>query len=96
MKPGARVTDQHTCPQQQPAPHVGGPVVGPGAPTVLLEHLPGCVLGDACACAAGPPDAVVVASATVLYEGKPAVRVGDATAHGGVVVAGSGTVIVGG
>lgn len=95
MKPGARVSDFHTCPQQTPAPHVGGPVIGPGAPTVLLEHLPGCVLGDACVCATGP-DSMVAASATVLYEGKPAVRLGDVTAHGGVIVAGAATVIVGG
>lgn len=94
MKPGARVTDPHTCPQQAPAPHVGGPVVGPGAATVLLEHLPGCVLGDACVCATGP-DATASSSATVLYEGKPAVRVGDPTAHGGVIVSGASTVLVG-
>lgn len=94
MKPGARVTDQHVCPQQQPVPHVGGPLVGPGASTVLLEHLVGAVVGDACTCATGP-DAAVGASGTVLYEGKPAVRVGDATAHGGSIVAGAGTVLVG-
>jgi uncharacterized Zn-binding protein involved in type VI secretion len=95
MKPGARVTDPHTCPQQSPAPHVAGPVVGPGAPTVLLEHLPGCVVGDACTCAAGPPDLTLISSSTVMYEGKFAVRVGDPTAHGGVIVGGAGTVLVG-
>lgn len=94
MKPGARIGDNHICPQQAPSPHVGGPVVGPGAPTVLLEHLVGCVLGDTCVCATGP-DATASASTTVLFEGKPAVRVGDPTAHGGAIVAGAGTVLVG-
>lgn len=94
MKPGVRVGDAHTCPQQQPSPHVGGVVVGPGAPTVLLEHLPGCVSGDQCACV-GPPNVAVATSATVLFSGKPAVRVGDPTAHGGVIVAGAATVLVG-
>ena len=94
MKPGARIGDNHICPQQAPAPHVGGPIVGPGAPTVLLEHIRGCVLGDACVCATGP-DAAATSSATVWYEGKLAVRLGDMTAHGGVIAAGAPTVLVG-
>jgi uncharacterized Zn-binding protein involved in type VI secretion len=94
MKQGARLGDNHTCPQQNPAPHVGGPIVGPGAPRVLLEHLVGSVLGDQCTCATGP-DVTVTASKSVQYQGKPAVRVGDQTAHGGVIVKGAAKVFVG-
>ena len=79
---------------QAPAPHVGGPVVGPGATTVRLEHLPGCVVGDVCTCATGP-DTTLKASTTVQYEGKFAVRVGDVTAHGGSIVSGAARVLVG-
>lgn len=69
-------------------------MVGPGAPTVLLEQLPGCVAGDVCACA-GPPNVAIATSATVLFSGEPAVRVGDSTAHGGVIIAGAASVLVG-
>lgn len=52
-------------------------------------------MGDVCTCATGP-DAAAGASATVEYEGKAAVRMGDLTAHGGVITGGAGTVLVGG
>lgn len=95
MKPGARIGDNHTCPQQTPVPHGGGPIRRPGAPTVFLEHLVGSVLGDECICASGM-DATAEASGTVFYEGKHAVRMGDKTAHGGVIVEGASHVFVGG
>jgi uncharacterized Zn-binding protein involved in type VI secretion len=99
MPPAARVTDLHTCPMVTPGvppvPHVGGPVAGPGAPTVLIGNLPAAVVGDTAVCV-GPPDSLVKGSATVLICGKPAVRVGDTTAHGGVVAVGYPTVIIGG
>ena len=99
MPPAARITDMHTCPMQTPAlppiPHVGGPVIGPGVPTVLIGKLPAAVLGDNCVCV-GPPDAIVQGSATVMIGGKPAVRLGDTSAHGGAVVLGCPTVIIGG
>ena len=98
MKPGARLTDMHTCPAQTPGsppvPHVGGVVQGPGEPTVLLENLPAAVQGDTCVCV-GPPDTIAAGSGTVLFNDKPAARQGDPTAHGGVVVAGAPTVLVG-
>ena len=78
-----------------PIPHVGGPVVGPGAPTVMIGKMPAAVIGDSCVCV-GPPDAIVKASATVMIEGKPAARVGDTTAHGGSIVVGLPTVMIGG
>ncbi|TPW15560.1 MAG: PAAR repeat-containing protein [Halothiobacillaceae bacterium] len=99
MPPAARLTDMHVCPMLTPGlppiPHVGGPVVGPGVPTVLIEKLPAAVVGDNCVCV-GPPDSIVKGSATVLIGGKPAARLGDTTAHGGSVVLGAPTVMIGG
>ncbi len=78
-----------------PIPHVGGPVVGPGVFTVLIGKLPAAVAGDQCVCN-GPPDTIIKGSSTVLIGGKPAARVGDATVHGGYIVQGCVTVLIGG
>jgi uncharacterized Zn-binding protein involved in type VI secretion len=78
-----------------PIPHVGGPIVGPGSPTVLIGKLPAAVLGDNCVCV-GPPDSIVKGSSTVMFGGKPAARMGDTTAHGGTIVLGIPTVMIGG
>jgi uncharacterized Zn-binding protein involved in type VI secretion len=97
-QPAARMTDMHVCPMQTPAvppiPHVGGPILGPGAPTVLIGSLPAAVMGDSATCV-GPPDSLVMGSATVLIGGKPAIRMGDTSAHGGSIVAGMPTVLIG-
>lgn len=91
----ARLTDMHVCPMfDGPKPHVGGPVSGPGVPTVLIGSLPASVIGDLCVCV-GPPDAIVMGSPTVLIGGRPAARMGDSTAHGGLVVIGHPTTIIG-
>lgn len=99
MPPAARLTDMHTCPMQTPGvppiPHVGGPIVGPGAPNVLVGGLPAAVVGDQAVCV-GPPDVIVKGSATVLVLGRPAARMGDSTAHGGSIVLGMPTVMIGG
>lgn len=100
VPPAARITDMHTCPMQTPAfpspiPHVGGPVVGPGVPNVLIGKMPAAVVGDMCVCV-GPPDTIVKGSATVMINGRPAARMGDTTAHGGSIVAGCSTVMIGG
>jgi uncharacterized Zn-binding protein involved in type VI secretion len=96
MPPAARLTDLHTCPMVTAVvPHVGGPIVGPGVPTVLIGSMPAAVIGDSCVCT-GPPDTIVKGSATVLVGGKPAARMGDNTAHGGVVTLGIPTVLIGG
>ena len=95
MPPAARLTDFHTCPIPGTPPHVGGPIVGPGVPTVLIANIPAAVVGDLLTCV-GPPDTIVKGSATVLIGGKPAARIGDLTAHGGVIVQGAPTVIIGG
>ncbi len=99
MPPAARLTDMHVCPLATsgapPVPHVGGPVIGPGVATVLIGALPAAVVGDLAVCV-GPPDSLIHGSATVRICGRPAVRVGDATAHGGAVVLGLPTVMIGG
>ncbi|MGI9493119.1 MAG: PAAR domain-containing protein [Geminicoccaceae bacterium] len=98
MPPAARLSDMHECPMENPAPvpvpHVGGPIIGPGMPNVLIENMPASVLGDMAFCV-GPPDAIVEGSATVMIGGRPAARMGDATAHGGSVIAGAATVMIG-
>ena len=96
MPSAARITDMHVCPSVTGVvPHVGGPVTGPGAPTVLIGGLPAAVVSDICVCV-GPPDTIVMGSTTVLIGGKPAARQGDITAHGGVIVVGIPTVQIGG
>ena len=92
----ARLTDMHVCPMVTGiVPHVGGPIGGPGAPTVLIGGMPAAVVGDLCVCV-GPPDTVAMGSGTVIIGGKPAARMGDITAHGGNIVLGCPTVIIGG
>lgn len=96
MPPAARVTDMHTCPMVTgTVPHVGGPALPPGAPTVLIGGMPALRVGDMLTCS-GPPDTVIKGSATVLIGGMPAARLGDSTAHGGCIVAGCFTVMIGG
>lgn len=94
-KPAARLTDMHVCPMVTGlVPHVGGPVAGPGAPTVLIGGMPAAVMGDMCVCC-GPPDTIVLGSTGVLIGGKPAARMGDMCAHGGTIVVGMPTVLIG-
>jgi uncharacterized Zn-binding protein involved in type VI secretion len=96
--PAARITDMHVCPLVTPGlppiPHVGGPVVSPGAPTVLIAALPAAAIGSMCVCV-GPPDSIIMGSTTVLVSGRPLARMTDPTAHGGTIVAGAPTVLVG-
>jgi uncharacterized Zn-binding protein involved in type VI secretion len=77
-----------------PKPHVGGPILPPCCPPVLIGGLPAARVGDMCLCVSPAPDAIVLGSFTVLISGQPAARMGDMTAHGGVIVMGYPTVIV--
>ena len=96
MPPAARLTDMQTCPMVTGiVPHVGGPIIGPGAPTVMICNMPAAVLGDNCTCV-GPPATIIKGSATVMIGGKPAARMGDSTSHGGTIVLGCPTVMIGG
>lgn len=97
-QPAARLTDMHVCPMQTPGtppiPHVGGPILPPGAPTVLIGGMPAATVGDMCICV-GPPDSIAMGSVTVLIGGKPAARQGDSTVHGGTIAMGLPTVNIG-
>ena len=95
MPPAARVTDMHTCPMTTgPVPHVGGPILPPGAPTVLIDFLPAATVTSMATCV-GPPDMIVMGSMGVMINFLPAARLGDQTAHGGVIVLGSFTCMIG-
>ncbi len=94
MPPAARVSDMHVCPMVTGVvPHVGGPILPPGAPTVLIGGLPAARVGDMCTCT-GPPDSIILGSMKVMIGGKPAARLGDSTAHGGSIVLGCFTVMI--
>lgn len=96
MPAAARVGDHHTCPKCEPGPvpHVGGPILPTGCPSVLIHDMPAARVGDRSMCV-GPPDTIVMGEASVLIANKPAARVGDPTSHGGVIVAGCGCVQIG-
>jgi uncharacterized Zn-binding protein involved in type VI secretion len=75
-------------------PHVGGPILPPGGITVLIGGMPAARVGDMAVCV-GPPDVIALGSFTVLTVGQPQARIGDLTAHGGTIVLGLPTVLVG-
>jgi len=96
MSMAARVGDMHVCPMVTgTVPHVGGPGIPPGCPTVLIGGMPSLRLGDMLTCT-GPPDTIVKGSATVMIGGSPAARMGDSCAHGGSIIIGCPTVMIGG
>ena len=95
MPPAARLTDMHTCKMVTgTVPHVGGPILPPCEPTVLIGMLPAARIGDMATCV-GPPDTIAKGSPTVLIGHKPAARIGDQTVHGGVIILGCFTVMIG-
>jgi uncharacterized Zn-binding protein involved in type VI secretion len=87
----------HTCPMQTPGtppiPHVGGPILPPGQPTVLIGKMPAARMGDMATCV-GPPDTIIKGSTKVMIGKKPAARMGDQTAHGGVITVGYPQVMI--
>lgn len=86
----------HVCPMVTGlVPHVGGPILAPGAPTVLIGSLPAARVTDQCVCV-GPPDMIAMGSKTVLTGSLPQARIGDMTVHGGSILMGLPTVLVGG
>ncbi|AXE16395.1 hypothetical protein DR864_00960 [Runella rosea] len=97
-KPAAAVGDMHICPMvtpgTPPVPHVGGAILPPGAPTVLIGGKFAATFGNMCVCT-GPPDSIVLGSMGVFIGGNPSARIGDTTAHGGNIVLGNFTVLVG-
>lgn len=96
MPPAARVTDLHVCPKIEPGPvpHVGGPILPGGEPTVLIGFMPAAREGDMAVCV-GPPDTISKGESSVLIGNKPAARLGDSMQHGGTIVLGCPTVLIG-
>lgn len=98
MPPAARIGDMHVCPMVTPGlppvPHVGGPILPPGCPTVLIGGVPAARATDMCVCV-GPPDSIAMGSPTVLIGYMMAARMGDPTVHGGVIAIGCPTVLIG-
>ena len=98
MMPASRIGDMHVCPMVTPGvppiPHVGGPILPPCAITVLTGSMPQARVSDMCVCV-GPPDVIVLGSFTVLVTGGAAARIGYMTAHGGTIVMGFPTVLIG-
>lgn len=91
----ARTGDFHICPMVTGViPHIGGPIIPPGCPTVLIGGMPAARVGDLLTCT-GPPDSIIMGSATVMIGGAPAARMGDSTAHGGAIILGCFTVLIG-
>lgn len=96
MKPAARVNDMHVCPMVTGnVPHVGGPVLPGSNTTVLIGGTAAAVMGDSCTCN-GPTDSIAKGSGTVLIGNKQAARMGDSTVHGGKIIVGCATVLIGG
>ncbi|MTI31894.1 PAAR domain-containing protein [Xanthovirga aplysinae] len=100
-KPIATIGSMHICPKVEtppapapPIPHVGGPVLGPGVTTVLINDKPAAVKGDKCVCV-GPPDSIKEGNANVLFNGKQVATMGSKTAHGGFISIGDPTVLIG-
>ncbi|MCA9572990.1 MAG: PAAR domain-containing protein [Alphaproteobacteria bacterium] len=95
MPPAARIGDMHVCPAfNGPVPHVGGPIVL-GCFTVIVGGMPQARVGDMAICV-GPPDSIAKGSGTVQVGKLPAARMGDTTVHGGNIVLGLPTVMIGG
>ena len=94
MPPAARVGDMHVCPMVTVlVPHVGGPVLPPGAVTTLIGGMPAARVGDMLTCV-GPPDVIVLGSFTTMFQGQPAAYMGSLTAHGGAIVMGYPMVMI--
>lgn len=97
-QPAARVSDMHVCPMVTPGipptPHVGGAIMTFSLPTVLIGGMPAATVGSVAMCV-GAADSIVTGSKKVLIGNKPAARMGDSCSHGGTVVAGCPTVLIG-
>ena len=97
-KPAASVGDIHVCAMVTSGvhsiPHIGGPILPPGCPTVFIGGMSAAGMGNMCTCT-GPPDSIILGSMGILIGGKPEVRMVDSTVHGGMIAAGCPTVLIG-
>jgi uncharacterized Zn-binding protein involved in type VI secretion len=78
-----------------PVAHVGGIIQGPGVNSVSIGRLPAATEGTTCACGLGPTNRIVAGSRSVVIDRHAAARVGDPTSHGGSILAGCSSVIIG-
>ena len=86
----------HVCPMLTVlVPHVGGPIIPPCAITVITGMMPQARLTDMAICV-GPPSMIIKGSMTVMVMNLPAARIADNTMHGGMIITGFPTVIIGG
>ncbi|WP_024480863.1 PAAR domain-containing protein [Cellulophaga baltica] len=93
--PIATIGSMHVCPMcTGTTPHVGGPIVGPGTPNILINGKPAALMGDTCVCV-GPPDVIAQGAPNVMFNGVPVACIGDMTAHGGAITVGEPNVIIG-
>ncbi|MDR2155972.1 MAG: PAAR domain-containing protein [Burkholderiaceae bacterium] len=87
-QPAARLGDLHVCPIVPPHPPVS-PVTS-GCATVLIGGSAAARVGDSATC-----DVIATGSGSVLIGGSPAARLGDLCAHGGVIITGCDSVLIG-
>jgi uncharacterized Zn-binding protein involved in type VI secretion len=87
MFPAARISDMEACPS-------GGGAIMTGEVTVLIEGLPAARVGDSIACSGGP---ITIESGApkVVIGGSNAARMTDSSCHGGKIVKGAATVLIG-
>ena len=87
-KPAARVSDPTTC----PIPGHGTNPIASGSPDVFFDGLAAARVGDTCTCGQALSGGF---SSTVFINGRNAMTFDGTTDHGGVVIGGSGSVIIG-
>lgn len=87
MPPASRITDKHACPVHSVTPVIVGDL------TVLIGYMPAARVGDVLACV--PPDMITAGEPTVQIGHRDSARLGDPTAHGGRLIQGCPTVIIG-
>lgn len=87
-KPAARKSDPYSC----PLPGHGTNPIASGSPDVFFDGLPAASQGDTCTCGSALSSGL---SATVFINGKNAATIDTGGTHGGIVIGGSGTVIIG-
>ncbi|WAJ38200.1 PAAR domain-containing protein [Pseudomonas sp. GOM7] len=87
-KPAARLSDSTTC----PVPGHGVTPIQTGSPNVQFNNLPAARLGDTAGCGQAVSGAF---SASVFINGQNAATLGSTLSHGGVIISGSGDVLIG-
>ena len=77
-----------------PVPHVGGPILQGITNGTSIGGLPAATVGSSCFCV-GSVDTISGGSSSVFISDLIAARMGDSTSHGGSIVIGNPTVLIG-